>query len=1051
MGLKPAVAEAQAGPVLTEEDQKILKFLAHIAERNKTVHRNRAKMMEEVGMSASILDVQQLFSTYKPCASKPTGQKAKGKGKDLAIRVAVVGDEADTCKLLVAKFGEQATPQVATTKEIVFDLGAGRTQSLTVTAQCVTNAATVAEEAASMDAIVLVYSAASPASFRNLLKKFIPLIQDNPTASKLPVVLACHEATDTPDLVMELKQKGIIPVPSISGYRMCEDERCVAMVPFQMASSNTSDAVFLEAAMAVLRDRANAGVTKLPKIKRKIMEVRDSNALVMDLDHVGLSMLPNDFCANIFFLLHLELKNNKLTSFPVELFRLPMLKTLDLSNNAIEAISDDIENMVSLQRLVLEHNKINELPLRSLTKMKRLKDIRLKGNSLSGLPSDLKKMEPNSIIPHCREGFRKGSPVAITITVVAGSNLVVKDRKVGSSDPYCELMLEITDQYRTKVIPKSLTPRWDQTFYLGQFEEDDVVSVTCWDKDMFSSDFMGEFEIALCDYCKIGTYSRTFTLMSRGLNEECGGSIDVVIGVGQPGAAKKGEVTDASKAIKTGISPFGVALSEQMVFMRSVDPKLEVPLFLLQACTELLKSGLDGEGIFRLAGSSSEIKNYKEQLTNGEAPSFNDADANSVADIVKHFLRELPQPLLTFELYDTFIKASETSNTDTLKRALSQLPPANYHVLHVIFYLLYQISINSEHNKMGHENLGLVMGPNLLWKKGDAGIALSSLNTINNIAILLIKQYHEIFTTPPPLNLWPEGFFIQKKYVGHNKSIRTMLILPSINKLWAGDGSGRLYIYDTESLNRECTKDLQQGCISSLCHNEASSEVWVGTQNCLVLLSYNGEEITQISTGCVYSSVVAGGFMWVATDQKILLMGLQSKSVEHSVEMKGSVVTSMVEARGNVWCSCTDRSIRVISANGQQILQTISVRASDLFLLNDMICSLCDEGVSMWKLETLGHFRSVALPTGERASSAFAVGPLLWLCNNFSDLYALDTMNFQEKYRLYNPSQGPNQQLHQDVSPADSKVADVGVQPRPVPECLDHPRVTVHACLAVRR
>ena len=56
-----------------------------------------------------------------------------------------------------------------------------------------------------------------------------------------------------------------------------------------------------------------------------------------------------------------------------------------------------------------------------------------------------------------------------------------------------------------------------------------------------------------------------------------------------------------------------------------------------------------------------------------------------LAAVVKKFFREMPQPLLTFELYDDFIRTSEvTDDQERLQYMFSlfqRLPPENYDLL----------------------------------------------------------------------------------------------------------------------------------------------------------------------------------------------------------------------------------------------------------------------------------------------------------------------------------------------------------------------------------
>lgn len=68
--------------------------------------------------------------------------------------------------------------------------------------------------------------------------------------------------------------------------------------------------------------------------------------------------------------------------------------------------------------------------------------------------------------------------------------------------------------------------------------------------------------------------------------------------------------------------------------------------------------GLHHQGIFRVSGSQVEISNFREGFERGEDPlaDTNDAsDINSVAGVLKLYLRELREPLFPIIYFDHFV------------------------------------------------------------------------------------------------------------------------------------------------------------------------------------------------------------------------------------------------------------------------------------------------------------------------------------------------------------------------------------------------------------
>jgi len=95
---------------------------------------------------------------------------------------------------------------------------------------------------------------------------------------------------------------------------------------------------------------------------------------------------------------------------------------------------------------------------------------------------------------------------------------------------------------------------------------------------------------------------------------------------------------------------------------RDVDVLLPSPVY---RCIEYLeyKSASEEEGIFRLSGASSVIKTLKERFNNEGDVKLVDGkhyDVHAVASVLKAYLRELPESVLTSSLLVDLVKAMST-------------------------------------------------------------------------------------------------------------------------------------------------------------------------------------------------------------------------------------------------------------------------------------------------------------------------------------------------------------------------------------------------------
>ncbi|XP_019854198.1 PREDICTED: phosphatidylinositol 3-kinase regulatory subunit gamma-like [Amphimedon queenslandica] len=138
--------------------------------------------------------------------------------------------------------------------------------------------------------------------------------------------------------------------------------------------------------------------------------------------------------------------------------------------------------------------------------------------------------------------------------------------------------------------------------------------------------------------------------------------------------------------------------------------------------------GLRVEGIYRVSASLGDVNKLKEELNRGVAginvhdPRWSDIHIFSGA--LKLYLRDLPEPIFTYQMYPEFIKAGRSSKDyDTIYRnvqpLVDNLPAHNKLTLETLLTHLIKIVNEQHYNKMNHNNLALVFGPTLMRPKPD--------------------------------------------------------------------------------------------------------------------------------------------------------------------------------------------------------------------------------------------------------------------------------------------------------------------------------------------
>ncbi|ENN73606.1 hypothetical protein YQE_09853, partial [Dendroctonus ponderosae] len=190
---------------------------------------------------------------------------------------------------------------------------------------------------------------------------------------------------------------------------------------------------------------------------------------------------------------------------------------------------------------------------------------------------------------------------------------------------------------------------------------------------------------------------------------------------------------------------FGVSLQEHL---RVTGKRLAYPL---EICiTTLTEFGLSEEGLFRIAGSASKVKRLKASIDSGcfsvLIPEYR--DVHVLASTLKSYLRDLPEPLLTYHLHKEWMKSMqypESQRIEVVRHLLSKLPQENRENLAYLIQFLARLTHHTE-NKMSSSNIAIVIAPNLLWNKDEEmNVNMGNCVTINMLVELLVKEMDTFF------------------------------------------------------------------------------------------------------------------------------------------------------------------------------------------------------------------------------------------------------------------------------------------------------------------
>ncbi|XP_074554088.1 rho GTPase-activating protein 8-like [Halichoeres trimaculatus] len=194
---------------------------------------------------------------------------------------------------------------------------------------------------------------------------------------------------------------------------------------------------------------------------------------------------------------------------------------------------------------------------------------------------------------------------------------------------------------------------------------------------------------------------------------------------------------------------FGVSLQ----YIREKNRDALIPPVVSQTVCYLKEKGLKTEGIFRRSARVQIIKDVQKRYNLGKPVDFDEfSDVHVPAVILKTFLRELPEPLLTFRVYSQvqdLLNVESSLRISRCKHIVQSLPEHNFTVTKYLLQFLHMVSQESIVNKMSPSNLACVFGVNLVWPR-HGSLSLTALTPINIFTEILIEHFHAVFSSRCP-------------------------------------------------------------------------------------------------------------------------------------------------------------------------------------------------------------------------------------------------------------------------------------------------------------
>ncbi|XP_041837164.1 unconventional myosin-IXAa isoform X3 [Melanotaenia boesemani] len=190
---------------------------------------------------------------------------------------------------------------------------------------------------------------------------------------------------------------------------------------------------------------------------------------------------------------------------------------------------------------------------------------------------------------------------------------------------------------------------------------------------------------------------------------------------------------------------FGVDVS------RLTNDERTVPLVVEKLINYIEMHGLYTEGIYRKSGSTNKIKELKLGLdTDVDNMNLDDYNIHVIASVFKQWLRDLPNPLMTFELYEEFIRAMGLQDKKEMIRGvysvIDQLSRTHLNTLERLVFHLVRIALQEETNRMSANALAIVFAPCIL-RRPDTIDPLQSVQDISKttscVELIICEQMNK--------------------------------------------------------------------------------------------------------------------------------------------------------------------------------------------------------------------------------------------------------------------------------------------------------------------
>jgi len=402
----------------------------------------------------------------------------------------------------------------------------------------------------------------------------------------------------------------------------------------------------------------------------------------------------------------------------------------------------------------------------------------------------------------------------------------------------------------------------------------------------------------------------------------------------------------------------GVDIKTLTDFERLWKADLQMPELFMVLLQQLLTYGSSEKGIFRVAAEKRILDELCARIQTDELSKieWSNYSIHHLSGLMKMLLRDMPTPLLPFELYSEFMGIARMEPKDRvapLTDLVLRLPKYNREMLRWLIKMMYQIHCNQHVNAMDCKNLGIVTAPNILRNKSRA--EMTEMNAANTVIGTMIEEYETIFEESllgrevrEAALAAKEWVLFRRKLLGTDSSVCSMVADPDNHTVLAIDGHATCALFDSEKGTFIKSVSLSKKLPGRVPPSNAiyiNGKFWISFMISVLVIDAKTLEVEQtLSVPARSITLASENEVWVGGEGQITIFSAADFSVIETLTIKKRSVVAMVSFNGQVWGACKQVKKNEIHQWDQKTHAHVSHFVTDL----KDIFALAVHGKTVW-------------------------------------------------------------------------------------------------------